>query len=160
LRDQLGQWRVHHEEEEWLWRYNPQDERLYRRSQGWWSYWQKVHGRIRSQRFQFTDWIDQCPNETLRASEDPLGNDKVIVHSKETTADRYRPPEEPSPTTLLDALAALPASKAWATERVLVEGFAQQVAISIVTGSAIAVSDGSLKDSMGTTAYHIEAPVA
>jgi hypothetical protein len=90
LRNQLGQWRVH-KEEEWLWRYNPQDERLYCRSQGRWSYWRKVHGRTRSQRFQFTDWIDQCPDETLRASGDHLRDDKVIVHSKETTNDRYRP---------------------------------------------------------------------
>ena len=159
LRTRLGRWRVH-ENDEWHWKYCPQDERLYCKLQDRWSYWRKIHCRTRSQRFQFAGWIEQCPQATLRASGDPVGHDRIIVHSKETAADEYRPPDAPVPTTLLEALAALPASKAWATEHVSVEGFAQQVAISLVKGSAIAVSDGSLKNSMGTAAYHIEAPVS
>ena len=96
----------------------------------------------------------------MKASGDVLGNNRAIVHSMETMADKYHPTEETGSTTLFEFLAALPASQSWATDRVSVEGFAQQIAISIVAGTAIAVSNGSLKDSIGTAAYHIEAPVS
>jgi hypothetical protein len=47
-------------------------------------------------------------------------------------------------------------SRAWATGRMSYQGLSQQLAISIIKGAAMAVSDGSLKDDMGTAAFHIE----
>jgi hypothetical protein len=69
---------------------------------------------------------------------------------------RYQSLEEEPPATLQEFVARLPESQAWATGRMSYQGLSQQLAISIVRGTTVAVSDGSLKDDMGTAAFHIE----
>jgi hypothetical protein len=92
-------------------------------------------------------WTDTCPQEVLKASGNILTNNHVLVHSTEATMDIYHPPEEPTQTsTPLKILSDLADTKAWATKNIILMGLAQQLVISIVASTAIAVSNGSLKD--------------
>jgi hypothetical protein len=155
LRQPLGAWRVSNDDE-WLWYYYPPDERLYCRIRGRWSHWRKNHQRTRRQRFEFDGWTETRPEEALRVSGDVLTNTSAILHSTETAEGRYQAPEAPVQLTLQGAIGALPKELAWSAERLDYYGYPPQLAISLVKGTAIAVSDGSLKDDRGTAAFHIE----
>jgi hypothetical protein len=94
------------------------------------------------------------------ASGNILTNTLVMVDSIAATADTFHPPEEPPTLTLLESLSDLPNNQAWAIEHITLVGLAQHIAISVIAGTAIAVSNGLLKDQMGMAAYHVKAASA
>jgi hypothetical protein len=85
-----------------------------------------------------------------------LSNKRAIVHSTDLLEHRFQPLEEELPATLQELIERQMKSCAWATGRMSYQGFSPQLAISIIEGTAIAVSNGSPKDDMGTAAFHIE----
>ena len=61
-----------------------------------------------------------------------------------------------SPTSLAEALQALPSTDQWANQNVTADDDGAAVAGAILRGSAIAVSDGSFKNRFGTASLVLE----
>jgi hypothetical protein len=98
---------------------------------------------------------DQVPPGLLHASVMiATGSPFVSLHS---TAITHEAPI-PEPATLQDALHLLPSSSKWAIQRVKITDNGQTIATAIQQGTAVAVSDGSLKLNLGTSAFVICGP--
>jgi hypothetical protein len=98
---------------------------------------------------------DQVPPGLLCASVTiATGSPFVLLHS---TAITHEAPI-PEPATLQDALHLLPSSSKWAVQRVKITDNGQTIATTIQQGTAVAVSDGSLKLNLGTSAFIICGP--
>jgi hypothetical protein len=157
----LGKW-TKKNKKEWLWYYFPPEERLYCSIRGRWSFWRKSHQRTRSQRFvDFDSWTELQPHHrAFKVSGNVLSNTQAMVHYVSPFEQEYQTTPEQEPGSLQVAIEWLPPELAWSAERFTLRGFSQQLAISIVKGTVIAVSNGSLKNDSGTAAYHIEDPSA
>jgi uncharacterized membrane protein YjjB (DUF3815 family) len=82
------------------------------------------------------------------------GSPFVWLHS---TAITHEAPT-PEPATLQAALHLLPSSSKWAIQIVRIMDNGQSIAAAIQQGTAVAVSDGSLKLNLGTSAFIICGP--
>jgi hypothetical protein len=67
-----------------------------------------------------------------------------------------RPHTDASSLSLAEALSSRPTSFRWAVSQMTVDDNGAAIAQAILTGQAIAVSDGAFKDSRGTAAFIIE----
>jgi hypothetical protein len=61
-----------------------------------------------------------------------------------------------SPQTLTTAIDQLPQTNKWAVQYLFSKDDGRKVAMEIISGTAIAVSDGSYKDNFGTSAFIFE----
>jgi len=64
--------------------------------------------------------------------------------------------ERPLPTTLHEALESLPRSCHWAVQHAVIEDDGQAISAAIRAGAAVVVSDGSLRYTLGASAFVIE----
>ena len=64
------------------------------------------------------------------------------------------------PTTLLDAIQQLPSSASWAVQHLQHTDHGSYIASSIQNNTAVAVSDGSLKEGLGTAGLVLEGPTS
>jgi len=71
-------------------------------------------------------------------------------------------PSEPAatPSTLQEAILSLPSTCLWAVQHAKADYQGAAVAHAIAQGTAVAVSDGSLRHTLGTSAFVIEGPTS
>ena len=94
-----------------------------------------------------------CPDDLVRATTNPAQGMTSLLLLSQTDP---LPSQPPKPRDLPQTLQDLPASTHWATEAIEFEDDGITVANAIENGTAVAVSDGSLKHCIGTAAYVME----
>ena len=153
LRTPLGRWIDSNSE--WTWFYCPNEERLYRRMDSDWEIW--IPQRVRRQRRQ--QIFTRAANCTQPAKVMRRAN--VSLHPQHCRLlhfdDEEEAPElESNPTNLRTAIQTLEPSQKWSIQEVqLSEDDGNSLAVALMKGEAIAVSDGSFKDKFGTSAWTI-----
>jgi hypothetical protein len=136
----------------WSWFYSEQEERVFHREGGRWAVYSKVPARVlrlRSLKFirQF-QFVDALPAGSQPASVQ-RGNSRIQITGIGTFAEPV--PSADHPTSLEEALQLRHRGDRWAVETVDNDDNGKSVARAIMKGSARAISDGSFKDSMGTS---------
>ena len=140
----------------WEWFFAPDERRLYQRVVNGWVFWsQHITVRRRSQPlFLRQQEISERPARSYRARIQPVGaHMRLLSASFHHTEGPISTPQA-SHQTFLQAFRALPPSQLWSGQRCHISTpRGEDIAGSILAGTAIAVSDGSFKDSFGTSAW-------
>ena len=154
LRRPLGNWK-HPHDEEWLWWKDLPTDTLYQREGGEWNKWQRRQALGNYAKYDNPIPSDPPPPTAIRASVnlDVLHNMATV----RSTGIASPPTVRQTPTTVTAVLNRLPDNASWATKSVTITGSEIQLAQAIQNGTAVAVSDGSLKHEFGTSAYVVEA---
>ena len=155
LTNPLGEWHSP-TNDSWEWWYSPSDNRLYHHSNETWTPWTLVPNQYHRPKYQSSHTtVPDPPPDIRRASIYQSHNSPFRTLSNHGP---HRPPPPPVPMdTLSDILEQLPPDAHWAVQRC--NEFTDNgtyIANAIMDGEAVAISDGSLKNSFGTAAFVIE----
>ena len=126
-----------------------------------WHRWSFLSIRNHQRKFQHPIPVTHPPN---LATSTPANVLRITTRVRDTatilttwTTPRLPPPAPPA--TLEEALLTLPSSKAWAVEKLQRSDDGESFAEAIQRGTAIAISDGSLKADYGTAAFILTSDV-
>jgi hypothetical protein len=149
LRKPLGIWLQ--QDYSWPWYYAPEDERLYCLTQEGWVYFAMVHKRQHRPTFSTVGMIPTTIPRLCRAT----------VYKKGThwICSGYADIQTVSPRihlSFLDFLAAAAPEEKWCLEWLDISDDGLCLATALKEGFAIAVSDGSFKETYGTAAFVLE----
>jgi hypothetical protein len=138
---------------QWRWFYSEAEERLFHREGGRWAVYSLVPSRVRrlrSKKFrkQFS-FDDELPSDAAPISVSRRDNH---IYISGIGAFDYEIPVSEHPSTIADALLQLPRADQWAAKSVDCSDNGRCLAMAILNGTARAISDGSFKDKMGTSA--------
>jgi hypothetical protein len=154
LKQPLGDWLPNHGRH---WFYSPSDDRLYNRTNNLWSFLPRipVRSRTRLAQTRFSTQHQRCETipldvQVATVSQKPSYNELIGSGPIAPT-----PPNNP-PITLLDRLQTAGPGTEWATLDLTITDDGASIAAAIMTGSCIALSDGSVKDGIGTAAWVLE----
>ena len=154
LRGPLGNWRG--TDNSWEWFFAPDERRLYQRIDGGWVFWiQKITVRRSPQPlFLRQQVVTERPAICYRARVDIASPYMRLLSVSFAQPCRPPVPTVPRACTLAQTIRELPTSQNWSVQRCC---YSQQqgedILAAIVEGTAMAVSDGSFKDSFGTSAW-------
>jgi hypothetical protein len=152
----LGSWsdnEVHH----WKWFFAPLEDCLYARSDGDWKVYSMEGGQAQRlyKWFRYAGTMATTPTPFHRATVYQPEPDQYVI--SRFGLDAPTAPAETPPSTLAEAIAALPAGSRWAVSCYDATNNGIRVAQAIQDGTAIAISNGSFKEGFGTSALVIEA---
>ena len=153
LAQPLGNW-LHPQDDTWTWWLCPASDTMWeRRQNSEWHTWSALPRRYQHRRYTHSGRSSQpLPPDCHRATVRTSGRTLRLLDIGE-----FIPSTLPQvPTTLKAALAALPQSCQWAIQHTSFEDDGATVAQAIVQDLAVAVSDGSLRYTLGTAAFVIE----
>jgi hypothetical protein len=157
LLDKLGRWSRF--PERWQWFYSPQEDRLYK-LEGWmWRaypvYRVRTSSRLGSTKYRRSDEVTRIrPKDLIPAS---VHTTKHWVTKEASMEILDQPVEEvPTPKTVETIRLIRPPGFQWAITEMSVEDNGLTIAEALQAGNAIAVSDGSFKESQSTAAFVIE----
>ena len=137
----------------WQWYFCPTEDRLYQRQGTQWKYWilQRSNRRRCHPLFLAQTLTPTMPSSSFRATVSPRGQYTVMTGFGTT---HTLVPPVPICSNLEAAIRALPPSKRWCLQEVTFsDDQGRELAQAIQQGKAIAVSDGSFKDSFGTAGW-------
>ena len=143
---------------QWEWFYSPSENRLYQRTSSGWIFWiqRSTVRRTPQPLFIRQQLLSARPGRCYRARTEPWGNFTRLLSASTTYSNSRPPPSAVSDKPLLQVIRALPSSQQWSLQRCLSSHeYGQDIVHAIENGTAIAVSDGSFKDSFGTAAWTI-----
>ena len=150
----LGMW-IDEEHAQWKWFYSPGENRIYeRRSHDWGAYrfiFTQRHGRHKT--FQYSQDVSDAPNDLQRATIIQRNPSRILCTG--WSRDKEIPSDTP-PTSLSELIDSLPESQRWAFEHFKCDDDGKTIAEAIRLGTAVAVSDGSFKNELGSAALVIE----
>jgi ribonuclease HI len=139
---------------DWKWWYSESEERVYHKEGAKWAVYSRVPTRVRRLRslkflkqFRFEDTL---PNDAKPASIARCANNRLSVTGVGEFDEEI--PRAERPTNLDMALAQRPLNDQWAVSVIDHSDQGISVARAIIQGTAKAISDGSFKDEMGTSA--------
>jgi hypothetical protein len=135
----------------------PLEDHLYARLDGEWNVYSMEGGQAQRvyKWFRYAGIIATTPTPLHHATVYQLEPDQYVLSG--FGLDTPTAPEETPPSTLAEAIAALPAGSRWAVSCYDATDNGIGVAQAIRDGTAIAISDGSFKEDFGTSALVIEA---
>lgn len=150
----LGKW-VNDDQSKWIWFYSPCDNQIYERRQTDWGVYHYLVSQRNGQHktFTFSHDSSDIPQDLQRATIIQRNPSRILCTG--WSKDKPTHVEEPS-TTLLDAIESLPLTQQWAFEHFHCTDDGQVIADAIRQGTAVAVSDGSFKNELGTAALVLE----
>ena len=153
LRHPLGAW-LTPLDDFWKWWLSPASDTLWeRRQDNSWHQWQAMPVLYQHRRYFHAGRSAQLP---------PADRNRVTVRIAGQVARLLdigeAPPHSviPQPSTLADVLKALPQSCQWAIQHAKSDDDGATVARAISEGKAVAVSDASLRYTLGTSAFVVE----
>ena len=152
----LGKWKQP-TDDLWNWWFSQSEDRLYHRVEGIWEFWTHRPELGRRQFALSTQTVLNPPPDLLRASVSLPRNCHTAQLRHLSPAPDPLPLPEPPPS-LHKILSDVPASLRWSVERCRVPQEGCTIATAIQNNEAVAVSDASLKECFGTTAYVLEGP--
>jgi hypothetical protein len=150
----LGQW-VDDDLPKWTWFYSPNEHRVYERRVTDWGVYRFLatqrNGRHKT--FVYSNDSSDRPPDLQRATIIRRNPSRILCTgwSKEKSKQSVE-----INTTLEDAIESLPSSQQWAFQHFKCTDNGLTIAEAIRQGTAIAVSDGSFKNELGTAAFVIE----
>ena len=157
LRDKLGRWSII--PPRWQWYYSPQEDRLYKKERWMWRAYPalrvRTSSRLGSPKYRRSDEVTRiCPDGLIMAS---VYSTKHSV-TKEATLELLDipVPSDHRPSSIQNLRASRPDGFNWAINEMSVDDNGKLIAAALLAGTAVAVSDGSFKDSQGTAAFVIE----
>ena len=157
LLDKLGRWSRF--PGRWQWFYSPQEDRLYK-LEGWmWRaypvYRVRSSSRLGSTKYRRSDEVTRFrPIDLIPAT---VHTTKHWVTKEASMAILDRPVEDPVTPKSVETLRLIrPPGFQWAITEMSMDDNGLTIAAALQAGNAIAVSDGSFKDSQGTAAFVIE----
>lgn len=161
LRSPLGKWLQAHDDK-WEWWLCPTEGNVWeRRAEGWYL-WANMSSEESSNdmRFRATQEWRPTDNNVL-----PAGTTRIDIRRIQngrgirvtSRAPRCIAGPEEDPNSFYQYLQQQPADSHWATQHIMTTDNAYIIAAAIATHQAVAVSDGSLKNQLGTPAFVIEA---
>ena len=154
LRQPLGPWpaTTSPDSDPWIWWQSPQRDYLYQRTGHNWTRWTRSPTTRARQKY-----IDPTPTSL---APQPLCYrvDAEISRTATSAVVHTREPQRPNPppaqhTTFTTLLQAAPPTQRWAIATLLRTDEGTQFATALRQGTALAVSDGSLKVGLGTSAF-------
>ena len=141
----------------WSWWKDETTDSLYRRSKGEWDKWTRCQAAGNYAKYHQPTPSLPPPLMAIRASI-MLNQTETVVTVRSTGAQQAAATQ--SPHTFTERIEALPHTQKWAAKSITLTGSLDVIANAIRQGTAIAISDGSLKDTYGTAAMVIEASPA
>jgi hypothetical protein len=167
LRQRLGPW-YKASDPDWIYWYDRATERVYEKRNGAWGFYPRPPirgGRTSISKYRLEDWqAEELPPGVVRATCNKLrrarSNHSLYLVLQAVDDRQYEPTEQGEqqvPSTIGERINQLPESARWAVANAtLTQGDYATLAQDIKNGDAIAVSDGSFKDQLGTAAWTIE----
>ena len=160
LRQPLGEW-LDRNDDSWQWWYSAASDTIWQRTHQGWSQWTPTatqrQGLRRGGWFRPRTYptvpIHSLPPDAHRIEIRPTRHMRMI---QLLALDQQQYHLQPSPESFSQHLSQLPESALWAVERTSDLHNSQHFANALCDGSAIAVSDGSLKEGLGTSAFVLE----
>ena len=154
LKQPLGPWHAH-AEDKWIWWKHTASPTLYQLLQdGSWCKWEQAPLRNFRSKYHNPTPMDSTdvPANIQRASvAQPKRSQYTTIVN--TSPIQHQLPQQPTLTTLASRLKALPESAHWALNPLNYTDEGAYVAQQILTHTAIAVGDGSLKMGLGTAGF-------
>ena len=122
-----------------------------------WCSWFKLHNSQATYHNPWPQPSTEVPEDVVKASIKYLPawrnhKPKTVM----TSRSNLLPPALPRPTTLIASLRGLPKEAYWAVKYIKTTDQGSAIAQVLQRGTAIAVSDGSLKSGLGTAAFVVE----
>ena len=153
LVNSLGEW-LKPDDDQWIWWHDPAADILWeRKQQHEWHSWTALPPRYQQQRYSHAVIAPgPPPGDSIRATVRVSGR----VARLQDTRGSLPAPLLLAPTTMKEAIQALPPTCQWAVQHAQSSDDGATVALAISQGKAVAVSDGSLRYTLGTSAYVIE----
>jgi len=149
----LGLWKSL-DNAEWVWWLDPTSGDVFERHPhlAWWK-WRALPMHHQQRRFSLDGpTLDSPPPTSVRVSIRVTGRTLRLLTEGLVAPQVGRPP----PATLCEALEFLPRSCHWAVQHAEITDEGRAIAAAIRSGAAVAVSDGSLRYTLGTSAFVIE----
>ena len=159
LRQPLGHWTTTRDTT-WPWWHHLHNDTLYERlPQDTWRIWTRDTAYSRSPRYTSTNTtIIDLPSDCRRISTTHNATDAWQTILCQAPPNPPPPMPPPNANTLSSGLQTLPHEAQWALQHIIQTNEGTTIAAALRDGSAIAVSDGSLKLNRGTAAATIEGP--
>jgi hypothetical protein len=139
----------------WSWVFSAKEERIYHKEGERWMAYSKIPSRvrrIRSKKYRRCFQSESAsPVDSVPITVTKNSNDASVSITGMGRFDDMEPHAE-HPTSLSDALDQHVQADKWAVDKIDCGDGGRNVALAIINGTAKAISDGSFKDSMGTSA--------
>ncbi len=155
IHEALDPW-FDHPSDSWNYLWSPSKDRLYSKHAQSWHYWTHLPTLIRTSRYCPQGTID-APTDLARASISCMGLSITLLN---TGSINLQPSQDHNTHCLWESLVALPINTIWAIKNSYIaeSDNGSYIATAIANNKDVALSGGSQKAQMGTSAFTIEGP--
>lgn len=138
----------------WRWFYHSFSDRVYVHDGDQWEV-RSRQPRINSHRFVYAGFESTLPAGCVLASGYVKRNSPFLFIDSFGSPSVCPSPAPAAPSSFLEYLMALPPNRKWQVQHHIVRGSLSDIVGGLLSSHLICVSDGSLKDSIGTSAFTI-----